>query len=274
MTTNTAAYKKSSFGPAFLFLNKERRDALAVYYAFCRLMDDIADESNISNRTEQLAFWQEEITRVYQGQAKTDLGKALTKLTKDFDIPQDRFMWLIEGMHADVQGRIYKTFEELEWYLWRVAGIVGLATLDILGIKGEKAVHLAQSLGFAVQLTNIVRDVWEDVNLGRVYLPEDLLAAHGLNREDILAKKHSDSLVLVLQDLAEKSKSFYKQAEEILRTLPKRKVIACYIMGFVYRQNLAKIEKTHFQFAKAIKLSKLEKFKYSVYALFNPSFTD
>ena len=101
-----------------------------------------------------------------------------------------------------------------------------------------------------------------------------MLAAHGLNREDILAKKHSDSLVLVLQDLAEKSKSFYKQAEEILRTLPKRKVIACYIMGFVYRQNLAKIEKTHFQFAKAIKLSKLEKFKYSVYALFNPSFTD
>jgi len=274
MTTHTSAYKKSSFGPAFLFLNKERREALAVYYAFCRLMDDIADEPNVSNRKEQLYFWQEEIARVYANQAKTDLGKQLTKLVKDFDISQDRFLWLIEGMQADIQGRTYKTFEELEWYLWRVAGIVGLATLDILGIKGEKAVHLAQSLGFAVQLTNIVRDVWEDADLGRVYLPEDLLAAHSLSREDVLSKKQADSLALVLQDLAEKSKLFYKQAEQILRTLPKRKVIACYVMGFVYRQNLAKIEKTHFQFAKAIKLSKLEKFKYSLYALFNPSFTD
>ena len=273
MTPDQTAYKKSSFGPAFLFLDKRRRSALAVYYAFCRLMDDIADEPEIQDKNKQLAFWQAEIKRVYDKNATAPLGRELEKLVTDFNLTQDRFVWLIEGMQADVQGRTYQTFEELEWYLWRVAGIVGLTTLDIIGIKGPKAQDLAKALGFAVQITNIIRDVYEDAQLGRVYLPQDLLAKHHLTAQDILQGVQPEQIAPVLQEFAQKANAFYQQAHQILCTLPKRKILPCRIMGFVYRQNLAKIEKTGFRFNKALKLSKPEKIKYSIYALFHAFFS-
>lgn len=268
MSSLQTTYKKSSFGPAFFFLDKKRREALAVYYAFCRLMDDIADEPQVQNRLQELQFWQEEITRVYEKQAQTPLGKELEKLVQDFSLPQDRFVLLIEGMKADVQGKNYKTFEELEWYLWRVAGIVGLATLDILGVVGEKAQNLARSLGFAVQITNIIRDVWEDVQVGRVYLPEDMLSAHHITRQQVLDRSAGNNITKVLSELAGKANDLYQQADAIMRALPKKQSLPCYIMGFVYRQNLAKIKETGFSFERQIKLSKFEKIKYSIYALF------
>ena len=107
MKADANAYKKSSFGPAFLFLNKKQRQALAVYYAFCRLMDDIADEPDVPDPQAQLFFWREEIARVYAGNPQTPLGRALTRVVKDFDIPSDRFLLLIKGMEADLQGRRY-----------------------------------------------------------------------------------------------------------------------------------------------------------------------
>ena len=176
MNADKNSYKKSSFGPAFLFLCKRRREALAVYYVFCRLMDDIADEPDVTDRLAELALWKEEISRAFSGKAQTPLGKDIARMAPQYGMTEDRFLLLIEGMEADVRGRVYKNFEELQWYLWRVAGIVGLATLDILGVKGPQAQELARAQGFAVQLTNIVRDVHEDAALGRVYLPEDLLA--------------------------------------------------------------------------------------------------
>lgn len=266
MTLQTA-YKKSSFGPAFLFLDKKRREALAVYYAFCRLMDDIADEPEIKNKAEQLAYWEQEIKRVYEGIPETDLGKEIARVSQAFAIPADRFLLLIEGMQADVQAKTYATVAELEWYLWRVAGIVGQATLDILGIKGPKATKLARTLGFAVQLTNIVRDVWEDVHLGRVYIPLEILKQNGINFQDVLQAEKRQQVAPALAALAKLSQNYYVQAEQVMRTLPARKILPCRVMGFVYRKNLAKIEKTGFVFDKAIKLSKLEKIGCCIYAM-------
>ena len=268
MTSPHSAYKKSSFGPAFLFLDKKRREALAAYYTFCRLMDDIADEPEIQNRDEQLLFWRAEIERVYNNQAITPLGKDLQKIVFTFGISSDRFLWLIEGMSADVQGRLYKVRADLEWYLWRVAGIVGLATLDILGIKGTKADELAQSLGFAVQITNIIRDVHEDAKLGRVYLPDDLLRKFELTREDVLQNKHPQRLAQLLAFFAEACKQEYEQAYRIMDTFPPRQIFPCRVIALVYSANLAKIERTKFQFKRAVKLSKLEKIKYIIYALY------
>lgn len=267
-----SAYKKSSFGPAFLFLNKKQREGLAVYYTFCRVMDDIADEPQVKGRLQMLAAWREEIVRVFEQKATTPLGCDLQELVASFHLPQDRFLDMIEGMEADVQGRAYATFTELEWYLWRVAGIVGLATLDILGIKGEKAHALAQTLGFAVQTTNIIRDVYEDAQMGRVYLPDDLLSAHAITREQILQGQRPETLPAALAVLAERSAAYYAQAEQLMCRLPGRKILACRVISWVYRANLAKIERTGFQFKQAIKLSKFEKLKNSVYALFNTVF--
>ena len=267
MNADKNSYKKSSFGPAFLFLCKRRREALAVYYAFCRLMDDIADEPDVKDRLAELALWREEITRAFNGEAKPRWQRH-RRMAPQYGMTQDRFLLLIEGMEADVQGRVYKNFEELQWYLWRVAGIVGLATLDILGIKGPHAQELASALGFAVQLTNIVRDVHEDTALGRVYLPEDLLAKHGLTRQDVLQNQNPARLAAALAELAQKDKDFYRRAWDVLHTLPARKILPCRVMGFVYRANLAKIEKTGFEFERAVRLSKTEKALQCIYALY------
>lgn len=274
MTTSLSAYKKSSFGPAFLFLDKRRRAALASYYAFCRLMDDIADEPGVQDRPAKLAFWREETLRSLAGTAQTDLGRETGKIAAEFAMESDRFLLLIEGMEADVQGRAYATFAELEWYLWRVAGIVGLATLDIVGIKGHKAVELARELGFAVQLTNIVRDVYDDASLGRVYLPSRLLEKAGLTRRDVLQNTAPDELAGVLKQMAQRAKDHYRRAAQIMRGLPARKTLPCRVMGCVYGANLAKIEKTDFRFSKTVKLSKFEKLARCVYALCKKEFVD
>ena len=272
MIAYKTAYKKSSFGPAFLFLTKEQRNALAVYYAFCRLMDDIADEPGIENRAEQLAFWRIEIERVYAGRAITELGKDIEKIVGKFNIPVDRFLWVIDGMQADVHERRYKVRVDLEWYLWRVAGIVGLATLDILGIKGLEADKLAQILGFGVQITNIIRDVHEDAKMGRVYLPDDLLKKFDLTREDVLRGEYPDRLAKTLAFLAQLNKTDYERADKIIDSFPPRQILPCRIMSLVYRANLAKIEKKGFKFNRSIKLSKLEKLKYMIYALYKTFF--
>lgn len=268
MNADKASYKKSSFGPAFLFLDKKRRAALAVYYAFCRLMDDIADEPGVKDPLKELAFWRAEIKRVYAGAPQTDLGKDVRRIAREFAMPEDRFLQLIDGMEADVRGRRYTTFRELKWYLWRVAGVVGLATLDIVGLKGPKAEELARTLGFAVQITNIVRDVHEDAALKRVYLPDDLLAEYGLSREDVQTNSKPQALAGALRALADKSILFYDRAGQMMKELPARKTLPCRIMGCVYRANLAKIEKTDFCFAGTVKLSKFEKIVHCIYALF------
>lgn len=268
MQANTNAYKKSSFGPAFLFLTKKQRRGLAVYYAFCRLMDDIADEPNVPDPQGQLNFWKEEISRVYYGTPETELGKDLALLVKTFRLPQDRLLLLIEGMEADLQGRRYATFEELEWYLYRVAVVVGLATLDIMNVDEKKSVPLSLALGCAVQTTNIVRDVHEDARAGRVYLPEQLLQQYGLTFQDVLSNSQPQQLAKALAKMAQLSQVLYRKAGQALSGLPRRPALVCRIMGWVYRANLAKIEKAGFVFQDKIKLTRAEKLKNIVYALF------
>jgi len=265
MSQTNNAYKKSSFGPAFFFLPKRQRQALADYYAFCRLMDDIADEP-CENPQQELADWEAEIGRIYAGKPTTNLGTLLSCDVKDFNISQDRFLLLIEGMRADLEGKKYNTYEELDWYLYRVAVIVGKATLDILNVRGEKADALALSLGSAVQLTNIVRDVYDDAKMGRVYLPAELTA------KEILAGKKKKVLYAALGNTAAHSRLKYKEAFALMKSLPRLKMLPCRIMGYVYRQNLAKIEERKFRFEKTIKLSKLEKLKQVFYALYKTFF--
>ena len=275
MEKNTSAnvsYKKSSFGPAFFFLSKQRREALAAYYEFCRLMDDIADEPDVKNPAAALDFWQEEVKRIFAKEAQTPLGKQLMQVVKDFGLPQDRFDLLIDGMRYDLAGRTYQTESELDEYIYRVAVIVGLATLDILGVKGQRAQELAQNLGSAVQLTNIIRDVPEDAKLNRVYLPTDLLAKYGLTAAAVLTGKQPAQTAQVLAVLDEKAQSYYAKSRQVMAQLPRISMLPCRMMSCVYAQNLAKIRKSGFCFDKPIKLTKTEKLKGVFYAWFETLF--
>ena len=265
--TQPQAYKKSSFGPAFFFLNRQERQALAHYYAFCRLADDIADEPNRQDPAAELNALAQEIEFIYIDAPKTDWGKALLQDIRTFKLPKDRFTLLIEGMRADLEKKRYATFEELDWYLYRVAVIVGKATLDILGIKDtSQANELAFCLGRAVQLTNIVRDVYDDARLGRVYLPCQLSA------QEILAGTHEAEVKKLLAQTANRAHENYVRAFEFMEYFWPTKMLPCRIMGYTYQKNLAKIEKTGFSFTRTIKLSKPEKLQMVLYAIFKTLF--
>lgn len=179
---------------------------------------------------------------------------------------------LIDGMRADLRGQTYTTFEELDGYIYRVAVVVGLATLDILGVKGPEADVLSKELGGAVQLTNIIRDVPDDAALGRVYLPEELLARHGLTRQDILAGRSVERLSLALSETAGRAQKLYARAFERMKAFPRLKMLPCRMMGYVYFSNLAKIRKTGFRFMRPVKLTKAEKLQGVLHALFQTVF--
>lgn len=268
MTEPYASYKKSSFGPAFYFLGKDRKQALSCYYSFCRLMDDIADEPQYTDKPAQLDFWQAETDRIYNGEPQTQLGKDLSPYVKKFAIPKECFLLLIEGMRADAAGKTYQTFEELEWYLYRVASVVGLACMAVLGVKSKKAEPIARQMGYGVQLTNILRDVWEDAAMGRVYLPEEDLKQFGLTRQDIFEHTGLEKTAKLLAFEAERAKVFYAKAYAHMRGSLGRKIIPCRIMGYVYYANLLKMQKCGFKFTQKVKLTKLEKFRAIIYALF------
>lgn len=272
MTADNRSYKKSSFGPAFFFLGKRRREALADYYEFCRRMDDIADEPDVKDPEAQLDAWAAEMNRVYEADPQTDLGKRLAKDVKTFGLSKDRFLLLIEGMRADLQGRSYQTPGELEWYLYRVAVIVGCATLDILGVKGRAADELSFQLGSAVQLTNIIRDVHDDAEIGRVYLPLEMLETFGLTRADVLEGKKPRELAALLAALDTKARECYARAFAQMKKFPRLKMLPCRVMGYVYFKNLAKIRATDFKFIRPVKLTKGEKLTSIGYALFKTIF--
>lgn len=266
------SYKKSSFGPAFFFLSKRQRTALAAYYEFCRLVDDLADEPGVQDRQGQLLSWREEVVRMYHQTAQTDLGKQLSQVAAEFSIPPDRFTLLIEGMLYDVSGKTYQNMTDLAEYIYRVAVVVGLATLDILGVKGPQAEQLAKNLGSAVQLTNIIRDVAADAQLGRVYLPTELLARYQVTREGVLAQGITPKLQPVLAYLDKLACEYYVQAGTIMRQLPRFKMLPCRMMGCVYAKNLAKIRETGFSSKTPVKLTKTEKLVGALHAFFQTLF--
>ena len=290
-----ASYKKSSFGPAFFFLNKRRRQALAHYYEFCRLADDIADEPNVLLPPEQaLQELCQEIEYVYIGVPQTELGHQLLQDVRDFNLAKDRFLLLLEGMQADLQQKKYTPtdpahpFAALDWYIYRVAVIVGKATLDILGVQGDKADELAQTLGTAVQLTNIVRDIYEDAQLDRVYVPCSLTPKEILSVQHIGIRMEANlnqeaqagnslairalTLKKTLQLCTQRAYENYTRAFQLMDEFWPTTILPCRVMGYVYQKNLAKIEKTGFTFTRAIKLTKFEKIQAVCYALLKTLF--
>lgn len=239
---------------------------MAAYYEFCRLMDDIADEPDVKDPLKELDFWKEEVERIFNHAPQTPLGKQLMQAVDEFNIGKESFVQLIEGMRDDLTGKVYDTQDALNTYLYRVAVVVGLATLDILEVAKEPARTLAENLGRAVQLTNIVRDVADDAKLNRVYLPTDLLTKYSLTREDVLTANQPAQIAQVLAELAKQSDEYYQKAFAQMKTLPRLKMLPCRMMGCVYAKNLAKISKSGFMVSRSVKLTKTEKLTGVVYA--------
>lgn len=270
-----ATVKRSgtSFAAGMRILSKPRRDAMHAIYAFCREVDDIADnECPVIEKRIGLAAWRAEIDNLYRGAPKTPTGLALLEPVRAFDLPKEEFVLMIEGMEMDAEGPIVApAVDELSRYTRRVAGSVGVLSMPVFGApRNEAAREFALSLGDALQLTNILRDVSEDAGIGRLYLPRELLEKYGAPLE-ASAIAGSPALGAVARDLGAIARQKFAGARAALTQLDWRILRPALLMMGVYETYLDRLEQSGWNVAGApARLSKLEKSAIAVRWFFAP----
>jgi phytoene synthase len=243
-----AAASGSSFYYSFRFLPEDRRRAIHAFYAFCREVDDVADECRdpALART-KLAWWRDEVARLYAGQPKHPVTRALAEAIGPFHLPEDVFSQIIDGMEMDLGLVRYPDFKALRLYCHRVAGVVGEAAALIFGVSDRATLKYANRLGLAFQLTNIIRDVGEDARRGRIYLPQDELAAHGVREADILAARMSESFVRLMEFQYRRAMKTYEEAFALLPAADRAAQRPGLIMAAIYHALLEEIRTDGFQ---------------------------
>ncbi|HVN34846.1 MAG TPA: presqualene diphosphate synthase HpnD [Casimicrobiaceae bacterium] len=234
----------SSFYYSFLFLPPERRRAITALYAFCREVDDVVDEATDATlaRT-KLAWWRTEVSAAFTGAPQHPVALALKPVVAQFRLPEEHFQTVIDGMAMDLERNRYLDFAELERYCHCVAGVVGLMSAEIFGYTNLATRRYARDLGIAFQLTNIIRDVGEDARRGRIYLPQNELAAHGVTAAAILKGEASGALVSLMKDQVARARRWYAQAFDALPSEDRAAQRPGIIMASIYRTLLDEIER-------------------------------
>ncbi|MGW8228943.1 MAG: presqualene diphosphate synthase HpnD [Gammaproteobacteria bacterium] len=237
----------SSFYYSFLFLPPAQRRAIIALYAFCREVDDVVDMTGeVDIARIKLNWWREEIARLFAGQAQHPVTRALTPVIKEFDLPEEQFLEIIDGMEMDLDQHRYTNFKELTLYCYRVASVVGLLAAEIFGYRDRHTLKYAHDLGIAFQLTNIVRDVYEDAQRNRIYLPLDELQRFGVKETDILNKKETPAFHELMRFQAERAKQYYSQALSQLPDADRYNQRCGLIMAAIYRATLEEVERDGF----------------------------
>lgn len=243
----------SNFLAGFVCLAPERRRAMTVVYAFCRVVDDAVDDApDAETARHHLDFWQRELEVARPEQATSPVGRELAEVVQRFGVPVARLLDLIEGCRTDIDPDGIADEAELERYCYRVASAVGLACLPILGADGDGARRFAVELGHALQLTNVLRDLRGDAEIGRCYVPRTWLAAVGLQSDDLMGRASPDRYVVagpvdqLCRRLSAAARSRFANARRELGGLSRRErraLVAPRIMGAVYRELLVSLER-------------------------------
>lgn len=252
----------TSFYWAMRLLPRAKRDAMYVVYAFCREVDDIVDGSEAREvKLRRLGQWRADLDRLAVGAPGHEIARALARPVAEFQLEKEDFLCVIDGMEMDAADRLrIADMDELALYCDRVACAVGRLSTRVFGIDGESARDLAKSLGEALQLTNILRDVHEDAERDRVYLPTDLLARHGIGETDALAIAGHQALAGACAELARLAELRFSETEEILKHLDPVKVRPALIMKAVYHHLLKRLQAGGWRdVTRRIRISKLEK---------------
>ncbi len=268
----------TSFGAGMAILPKKRREAMYAIYAFCREVDDIAgDALPAAEKMRRLYEWRGEIDRIYAGRPNYPTGAALLEPVRAYDLPKQEFLMMIEGMEMDADGPVVApSMARLFAYTRRVAGAVGMLSMPVFGAaRGAASDRFALSLGDALQLTNILRDVAEDASIGRLYLPAELLKKHGLTPRDITSSPPpvgEGAVANVARDLGEIAKQKFTDARAALKDLDWRTVRPALLMMGVYEAYLKKLEARGWgRIGEPLSISKPEKILIAArYALAPP----
>ena len=242
-----AAQSGSSFYYSFLFLPPERRRAITALYAFCREVDDVADEvSDIAIARTKLAWWRTELANLFAGHPNHPVTRALEPHVASHGLDSARLNEIIDGMEMDLTYHRYPDFDSLKLYSHRVAGVVGQLSAGIFGYRNPATLDYAEALGIAFQLTNIIRDVGEDARRDRVYIPQDELARFGLEAGDIIARRNGVAFRSLMEFQADRARSYYALAESRLAPEDRSDQRAGLIMAAIYRTLLEEIRRDGF----------------------------
>jgi phytoene synthase len=250
----------SNFYYAFRLLSPERRQALYAVYAFCRFIDDIADDKDRREPAALLARWREELELVYGGAPTHPIGCALADTAQRFALPQEYFLELIRGVEMDLTRQRYAIFDELYHYCYRVASTVGLLCIEIFGYQRPSARDYAVDLGIAFQLTNILRDVLEDARRGRIYLPLEDLHRFDCAEAELLAGRYSPRFAALMAFECSRARAYYRRARSALAPEDRSSLAAAEAMCLIYKRLLDRIEARHFDvFGPKVTLPRYEK---------------
>lgn len=237
----------SNFYYAFMLLTQARRRSLYAVYAFCRFVDDIADDEAIPEPALLLHRWREELELVYLGTPRRPVSRALADTVRRFDVPRQYFEEVIAGVEMDLSRKRYETFDELFTYCYRVASAVGLICIEIFGYRNQSAKTYAEKLGIAFQLTNILRDVREDAARNRIYLPIEDLRRFGVTEDEITRLHHTERFEHLMAFEARRARDYYREAELALPHEDRRNLLTAEAMRLIYHAILRRIERSRYR---------------------------
>ena len=264
----------SSFHFSFSLLPRDQRRAIETVYAFCRVIDDIADGSaagpggdgrvgkrdrSDSCAADQLLSYREEIRRCYDARPDLPLTQELQEQIRRFGIPREPFEDLLDGVEMDLTRTRYGCFDDLKAYCYRVASTVGLICLSIFGCRHPKSRDYAVELGIALQLTNILRDLKNDASRGRIYVPLDEITAFGYSEDALLAGDRNEAYLALMRHQARRAGEYFVQAARHLPDQDRPRLLAAEVMGAIYRRLLRRIEAEGFRvFESRIRVPRLQ----------------
>lgn len=256
----------SSFYYSFLLLPTAKRKAIKTIYSLCRILDDIVDqEAQGRDPAAELQHWRDEIESCYQGYPSTPFGEQLLDTIEEFDLQRQPFIDLVDGMEMDLKWQSYQTFADLREYCYRVASAVGLISIEIFGYESLRTREYAVNLGLALQLTNIMRDLKEDIARGRIYIPIEDLERFGYSEQDLRNNLYNAPFIQLMKYEHARAVSYFERAAASLPEGDRASMFAAEIMGAVYRELLDNIAAAQFDiYRNRITVPKMRRIKIAL----------
>ncbi len=252
---------ESNLAFALKILPKDRRKDMVIFYAFCRTVDDIADELgvSVSQRREGLKGWEDGIRHGFP--SEHELGNELMEMIARRGISQEWLLEIIDGCRMDLEPQKFGSWEALAKYNWKVAGVVGLVSTRIFGCIHESSDRYAETLGNALQLTNILRDVGEDLaNGGRIYLPENDMIRFQYSERDLIGRVYDGRFIAMMHYHAERAEYLFREAEALIHPMDRHALLPARAMAEIYQCLLEKMKEEGFKvFDRRFSVSKAKK---------------
>jgi 15-cis-phytoene synthase len=267
----------ANFSVGFRFLPPNKRRAVYAAYAWCRWADDIADEGEqeaaAGERMRALDAWQRQLEACYGGDPSHPITIALADALHSFAIPKSAFIALVDGCRQDMVKPRYATFAELLGYCELVASSISDISLAIYGYRSEAALAYGRNLSTALQLTNVTRDIGDDLGRDRIYLPAEELERFGVTEADLVARTHSDAMRRLIDFQIDRAEGYFRRAEPLIDELSFDARFPTVLMGGVYATVLQRLRRDPFAVLhRRVRLTKLEKLGVIAGRLLRPRF--